>query len=223
MSKQHWTKTELDEMVPDHLREEQDRHQKTLDKSAEILTSPGPDGYQLVIFDLDGTLADRDTGLILPGVYEWFAENRNKYEISIATNQGGVGLRYWMESDGFGDPEKFPTESDIEERIVGVLGKLKPGKHSIYICYAYQSKKTGKWSPYPLGMENMLEWDRTCRKPEPGMLLYAMDHHQVLPDQTVFIGDSDEDSEAAHRAGVEFVHADVFFGRVTKDHFGDGL
>lgn len=42
----------------------------------------------------------------------------------------------------------------------------------------------------------------TRRKPAPGMLREAMDHFRVRPSQTVMIGDSLSDLQAAHAAGV---------------------
>lgn len=48
-----------------------------------------------------------------------------------------------------------------------------------------------------------------CRKPEPGLLLDAMAHHAVPPGETLFVGDSVGDREAARRAGVAFLHVSV--------------
>lgn len=41
-----------------------------------------------------------------------------------------------------------------------------------------------------------------CRKPEPGMLLRAMQALQVSSSQTCFIGDSMKDLQSAQRAGI---------------------
>jgi D-glycero-D-manno-heptose 1,7-bisphosphate phosphatase len=45
-----------------------------------------------------------------------------------------------------------------------------------------------------------------CRKPEPGLLLEAMAYHRATPGETIFVGDSPWDREAARRAGVDFLH-----------------
>jgi D-glycero-D-manno-heptose 1,7-bisphosphate phosphatase len=42
-----------------------------------------------------------------------------------------------------------------------------------------------------------------CRKPQPGMLISAMRDFRLDPDQTVYIGDSDKDLQAAQAAGMD--------------------
>lgn len=50
------------------------------------------------------------------------------------------------------------------------------------------------------------------RKPNPGMLLEGMKHVGVEASETLFVGDRDEDEQAAKNAGVDFVWAKDFFG-----------
>lgn len=45
----------------------------------------------------------------------------------------------------------------------------------------------------------------TCRKPKPGMLLQAAQDHGIDLAQSVFIGDTPTDAQAAQAAGVPFV------------------
>ncbi|MCX6368152.1 MAG: HAD family hydrolase [Armatimonadetes bacterium] len=47
--------------------------------------------------------------------------------------------------------------------------------------------------------------DCTCRKPKPGMLLQAAQEHGIDLTQSVFIGDTPTDAQAALAAGVAFV------------------
>lgn len=64
--------------------------------------------YDLLIFDVDGTLVvDYDSDILPPEVTNFFKglSNEGGPVIALATNQGGVGLR-----QGFGDPEKLPTQ-----------------------------------------------------------------------------------------------------------------
>ena len=173
--------------------------------------------YDLILFDLDGTLADRDTGKLLPGAKDWFEQHRENFHLAIVSNQGGVGLRYWMEDGGFGEPEKYPTEYDVLARIDRVLGNLDVTAQdvAVYICYAYQSRK-GLWSPVPVGCEDDDEWSEKFRKPAPGMLKKAM--HQaagryIAPEKTLMVGDRPEDQQAAQNAGCDFQWAGAFFGR----------
>lgn len=172
----------------------------------------------LYIFDVNGTLADRDTANILPGVREWFAAvDWATTRVAFATNQGGVGLRYWMESAGFGDPSQYPTEEQVRRRISTIEQELVPPTQElnseIYVCFAYQSRSSGKWSPAPPGYEGRPEWSPAWRKPAPGMLLQAMHDVGANASNTVFVGDSDEDLQAALEANISFHWADDFFGR----------
>ena len=101
--------------------------------------------YDLYIFDVDGTIAERDATELLPGVAEWFANNQTA--VAFATNQGGVGLRYWMETAGFGEPSKYPTAKAVQERLESIAKYLGVKWANIYYSFAYQSKSSDNWSP----------------------------------------------------------------------------
>ena len=82
----------------------------------------------------------------------------------------------------------------------------------LYVCYAYENKQ-GKVGPVPEGQQGKPIWSITNRKPQPGMLIRAMNDAGALPKHTVMVGDRDDDAMAAQRAGCGFIHADEFFGR----------
>jgi HAD superfamily hydrolase (TIGR01509 family) len=42
-------------------------------------------------------------------------------------------------------------------------------------------------------------------KPHPDVLLKVLDHFDLKPDEALYVGDSDFDREAAHRAGIPFL------------------
>lgn len=172
---------------------------------------------KLIIFDVDGTLVERDTVNFLPGVRAYFDQHRavGTCKFALASNQGGVGLRHWMESGGFGEPSKYPTELNARLRIDAVAKMLLGGIYiAKYICFAYQSYKTGKWSPLPDGISpDNCEWNPEYRKPAPGMLIRAMREAPATPDETLFVGDFEADQKAAEAAGCHFQWAHEFFGR----------
>lgn len=169
--------------------------------------------FDLYIFDVDGTLAERDSGDLLPNVARWFAGNDKP--VALATNQGGVGLRYWMESVGFGDPSKLPTEQQVYDKLHKICRELNLSYTVIDVCFAYQSKSSGKWSPAPPDAQDDSRWKKEWRKPSPRMLTDAIDYHAQRDGakSVVMIGDREEDRLAAESAGILFIHADVFFGR----------
>lgn len=171
-------------------------------------------GYELYIFDVDGTLADRDTNELLPGVAEWFVDNERP--CAFATNQGGVGLRYWMETGNFGSPDEMglPTEDDVWDRLHELNRVLGNGDILALASFVYQSKTTLKWSPVPERYDDFLPltWRKDWRKPCGGMIAYAKEYFHIS-QSVVMVGDSPEDEQAAKDAGVDFLHADVFFGR----------
>lgn len=179
--------------------------------------------WQLIIFDMDGTLAERDTGELLTGVAEYFAdfEPDTALKFALTTNQGGVGLRYWMETEKFGEPEKFPAESQIRDTIATVMNNIHSatGLHvpfNIQVCFAYRSKQ-GNISPAPPEFKNIREWNISNRKPNPGMLTDAMEFYAIDADHTLMVGDRPEDKRAAENAQCSFVWAWDFFRRDEPD------
>jgi HAD superfamily hydrolase (TIGR01662 family) len=174
--------------------------------------------YQMVIFDVDGTLAEKYILDLLPGVEDFFrlingSSCAAKPKVAIATNQGGVGMRHWMELQGFGNPEKYPTQADIEERMRKLTQLLLlDSEAGIYAAYRYRNRE-GKWSPVPPEGKDNPRWSKDWRKPNPGMLLQAMQDADVAAADTLFIGDSPDDQDAARAAGCDFQWAETFFPR----------
>ncbi len=158
----------------------------------------------------------------LESAYEWFQKNTQEYiAVALATNQGGVGLRYWMETEGFGEPEKFPTEQEVYDKIEHVIEQLPKPLHPTiraytYISFAYQSKKSGKWGATPPESKHTDRWFKHWRKPNCGMLQAAMLDCVITPSRTLMVGDRPEDEEAAKNARVDFTWADDFFGRNSE-------
>lgn len=171
---------------------------------------------KLILLDLDGTLAEFKTGNILPNVKETIAALPAGIQLAICSNQGGVGLRHWMLTDGFGweNINNYPTEKEIRAHVDKVqkeIGISVP----VYFCFAYQSNKTSKWNPEPDEdeTEDMNCWRRDWRKPQPGMLLAAIEAFGVSPEETLMVGDWAEDEMAALAAGCHFQWDYDFFKR----------
>jgi D-glycero-D-manno-heptose 1,7-bisphosphate phosphatase len=151
-----------------------------------------------IILDRDGTLIDvvrdEETGVIsvafapsqlrfLPGVLEGLALLKAAgFGFAIATNQPG--------------PAKGQFSIEAVHRthhaLVAALAEHGITISSVEVCFHH-----------PLGSPDgppELATTCTCRKPEPGLLLRAMDNAELDPKETWMIGDSTADIEAAHRA-----------------------
>lgn len=167
---------------------------------------------KLVIFDVDGTLCHPHTTDLLPGVADFIALARiarNAPVLAIATNQGGVGLRHWMEQGSFGEPGRYASEAEA----LATYGDLAQSLGArLYVAFAYQAK-SGAWAPTPERPIAPECWAHDWRKPSPGMLIQAMADAGATPAETIFIGDSPEDQQAAAATGCYFQWAQKFFAR----------
>lgn len=169
--------------------------------------------FDLLLLDVDGTLREYKTDVLLPKVRERIALVKEAgIPIAFCTNQGGVGLRHWQETGGFGEPQNYPTEDQVMNSLRRLKDILEIPQATIHVCYAYQSKKTSEWSPTPPGRENISYWHKDWRKPSPNMLLDAIDLWGAKPKKTLMVGDSEEDEQAAAAAGCKFMWAKDFFG-----------
>lgn len=173
--------------------------------------------YDLLVFDVDGTIANRDEDRLMPEardffklLYQWSAV-ATVPKLALATNQGGVGLRFWMLDGGWGNPDELPTLKTVEERLRAVRQQI-PLPTYLYTSYAYQSKNNKTWSPVPIEFAGRPEWSRAWRKPNPGMIQQAMlDYGIDNPQKILFVGDRPEDEGAAISAGVDFCWVKQFW------------
>lgn len=159
--------------------------------------------YDLVIFDADGTLIDRELGVYLFDVEALFERLHNKgIYTAIATNQGGPACH-----DVWGD--KFPDLLFTMDRFSKIEQELKT---MCLVALAYQNDKHKGWY-FPEGLvESDKRLSREWRKPRPGMLKEAMRYYNINPRRTLMVGDDEHgnDSGAAQNAGVSFLNIEEF-------------
>lgn len=165
----------------------------TAKRTSELLA-----GVRLVIFDADGTLrrttvpgqpcphADREWEL-LPGVRRCLTAidwSGGKLAIGVASNQDHVG--YGL------------VDANLARRLLhDMIDAATAGAvHDPEIRFC----------------PHRLEEPCDCRKPAPGMLIDIMRARGLAPADTLFVGDSPVDAQAATAAGVRFVWARDFFG-----------
>ena len=163
---------------------------------------------RMYLFDIDGTVANRETGELLPGVEEFFENLPEGTAVALVTNQGGPACH----DAGWAYSSNFPPLSKVEAQYAAIAKKLGCGDR-LYMCLAHQLKD-GRWI-YPAGLsDGDPRLDHEWRKPRHGMLIKAMaDAGGIDPKHVMMVGDRPEDREAARTAGVWFTDADVFFGR----------
>jgi HAD superfamily hydrolase (TIGR01662 family) len=177
--------------------------------------------FDLLIFDVDGTLAEKYVLDLLPGVKDFFrllyhSGCQDVPGLAIATNQGGVGMRRWLKQRGSRKYEKYPTEDEIEKRMAELLvGLGAPADIPIYVSYRYLTKE-GSWVPVPDEKSGSPRWQSSWRKPNPGMLEQAMKDAGTAAHRTLFVGDSPDDQGAARAAGCAFAWAGSFFASHWK-------
>ena len=145
------------------------------------MTSAIPEHTNLILLDRDGVI-NFDSSTFIKGPDEWrplpgamsaIAALQTQYLIAVCTNQSGVGR-------GLLDLATLDAIHDkLNQELVQAGGKPL----NIYFC------------------PHLPDAGCACRKPQPGLLLAAMEAVQVAPTHTVYVGDSTKDVAAAANAG----------------------
>jgi D-glycero-D-manno-heptose 1,7-bisphosphate phosphatase len=165
--------------------------------------------YKLGIFDIDGTLTEIRPEVLaqyprrvtpnhlgeqqpIAGVPEKLAElERHGIQLALATNRGGVAFGY----NTLKEAEALAREA---AELCGIADV------PVYVC-PYHAKARGPRAVHLFARED------DCRKPNPGMLLQALEDANLRPEDAFFVGDKDTDRQAAENAGMRFFWADQFF------------
>lgn len=113
----------------------------------------------------------------MPGIFTLCRHAQQQgYRLIIVTNQSGIARAYYSEGD-------FQALSDWMREQFSTQGIQLD---AIYHC-PHHPAITGPCH---------------CRKPEPGMLLQAIEQFGIDPIYSVMIGDNQSDMLAAFRAGI---------------------
>ena len=99
------------------------------------------------------------------------------YLIVVVTNQSGIARGYYSEVD---------------------FANL-----TLWMIDAFASKGIKITQVYHCPHHPDISGECECRKPHPGMLLKAAEELNIDLEDSVLIGDSERDIEAAHRAGLK--------------------
>ena len=157
--------------------------------------------------DFDGTIRYSKTGkfinrpddiILFSDVQDKIWEYRNNgFLIFGITNQGGVA---------FG----FKSVEDIEKENQRTLDLFEKNPfHIVQASFAHEK-----------GRDNNYKYKSLLRKPNYGMLVLCEVMAKNLGfnvdwDQSIFVGDRDDDENCAINAGIKFISANDFFERET--------
>lgn len=168
----------------------------------------------MYVFDLDGTLVEVWGTTPLSGVVERVSDLEG--QLAVATNQAGVA---WNAIRG----EPYPQPAEVGRRLLDVAEALPELKEALWLVAIGDDRVSlppRRWRGLAAGVTQAASplrvrtsSDPVWRKPGPGMLLEACRAFGVAPEDATFVGDQEEDAQAAETAGTRFIYANRFFGR----------
>lgn len=193
------------------------------------------DEYNVVFFDLDGTLVDTapDMVAVLQALQREHGINPVSYELGRANvSNGAVGLLrvgFPKTVVEFGDDlhqqylERYAEAICVESRIFPGLGELLDQLDDAGCPWGIVTNKPEQLTS-PLLMALDIAERSACtvcgdtlavRKPNPAPLILACDLVGVDPANAIYVGDAERDIEAGRRAGMATMAA--AYGYITED------
>jgi D-glycero-D-manno-heptose 1,7-bisphosphate phosphatase len=157
----------------------------TIELHAAVSRFPRDGQRRLAFLDRDGTLIRdvpflHDPALVelMPGVLEGLKALQNAgFSLVMVTNQQGIGLGYYSESDFI----------EVNRALFRQLASAGIGISRIYYCpHSYADRCQ-------------------CRKPGSLLLKEALSYYGAAPEDCFFIGDSGDDCTAAQTVGCPSV------------------
>lgn len=145
-----------------------------------------------VFFDRDGVI-NKDYGYVhTVEKFHWMRDaqdavkwcNDHGYFAILVTNQAGIGRGYYTESHF----------NDFSGWIQNQLFRAGAYFDAVYYCPHHPTEAKGRYLKKCL-----------CRKPEPGMLIQAINEFPIDVKRSIMVGNSESDMLAARGAGVRGV------------------
>jgi D-glycero-D-manno-heptose 1,7-bisphosphate phosphatase len=177
---------------------------------------------RLLLVDLDGTIREPLSGekfiqhpqdqRIIKGADQALAHYHAEGWVIVGiTNIGGVAAGHKQLSDALAEAEY--TLELFPQLLCVYLCPDKEGKH----CWLVPRGGDAK----PIHLDWAEEFAGTFRKPGAGMLKAAMKNHggNHCEKTTWYIGDRSSDEEAAIRAGVQYIDADIWRERFCTGEY----
>ncbi|MFC7230448.1 HAD family hydrolase [Saliphagus sp. GCM10025308] len=174
------------------------------------------DGYDAVVYDLDGTLVHLmvDWAVVTRDVREvYLAADVNPPESnlwSLLASAPDVGLAAEVEStiadherEGARRSTRLAHANDLERRAESVPVGVCSLNCEAACRIALEEHGLASAVDTVVGRDTV-----ETRKPHPDPLLTVIDTLESVPSRTLFIGDSPRDEETANRAGARFQYVD---------------
>ena len=171
------------------------------DAASGLLAHPRPSGSPVVFLDRDGTI-NRDEGYIdrperlklFPGAAAAIGRlNRAGMRVIVVTNQSGVGRGYYT----------IETLEEIHRRMVALLKEAGARLDGVYFCPHAPERRPCR-----------------CRKPEPGMLLRAIQDASpsdpIDPSRAYVVGDKEIDLLLGKAGGGRSILVRTGYGKETE-------
>ena len=186
------------------------------------MTSPQK---KLLLLDLDGTLREPASGKnfiqhpldqqIIPGADTAITHYAAQGYLCVGiSNQGGVAAGHKSLDDAILE-QRHTLELFPQLRAIFFCPDFE-GRYCWFVRRGIEAMAAHDFSDIPW----VSELSRKFRKPQPGMLLAA--HKNYSPATPIselwFVGDREEDAQAAKNAGCNFVHA-----KIWRDRFLPGI
>jgi len=161
-----------------------------------------------LVADLDGTILERwAPGNYTPRPGPALRLVQEAYKIAILTNQGGLALQ-WA---GVPGAERYPN---LRATLTRVRAGMEWSGARLALVVAVHPRQAetargrvlsgvGQWLPPVLVDRGIyLSFNPGFRKPAPGGVRWLCARLGVGPDSVTFVGDADDDRDAAGAAGV---------------------
>jgi phosphoglycolate phosphatase len=171
------------------------------------------DGYEAVVYDLDGTLVE--LAVDWDAVAADATQLSREYEVDVA----GMSLWDMLDVDGTAHAEAveelirgYEREGATASRRLAHADDLVAREGRLGVCSlnaepavreALATHELAAHVDAVVGRGTIPQ-----RKPSPEPLLETVRRLGAAPEETVFLGDSDRDALTAERAGVAFVYVD---------------
>lgn len=176
--------------------------------------------YRHILFDVDGTMIDSEPFYVscLQSVGEQYlgrpisqSEARRVFSMNSHDALAGLGIRSAQLHEATEAYDRLcfvPGKVSVIPGIPKLLRRLrKEGKHlAIYSArFTYEFSSDPAAAPLIPFFDEVIGVGERRSKPDPDGVLWYMERHKLLPQEILYVGDSEVDSLTAQAAGIDLV------------------